>query len=273
VDRTGDERNRWTGHLGYISAAASAPARDSGSARKMLGTDDNRGERDSADLAALERLRAGDPGAIADLYDRYRRTALGLALKIVRDAEEAEDVVHDAFTTIVERAHQYQPDRGSVAAWLLTTVRNLSLDRTRRRVRRAIISELELRPETLVKHGPGTDPEEQLSLERQRSAVRSAMGGLPEAQRNTLLVAFFEGLSYPEMAERDNIPLGTIKSRAARAIHALRSSLEAQGWELSAEAPYDTMVHDEGSEPMALAGSPLRAPVDPGSTAFKATKR
>jgi RNA polymerase sigma-70 factor (ECF subfamily) len=228
----------------------------------MLRTDDNRGERDGADLAALERLRSGDPEAIGDLYDRYKRTALGVALKIVRDTEEAEDVVHDAFTTIVERAHQYQPDRGTVAAWLLTTVRNLSLDRTRRRTRRAIISELELRPETLVKHGPGTDPEEQLSLERQRLAVRSAMGVLPDAQKQTLLVAFFEGLSYPEMAERDNIPLGTIKSRAARAIHALRSCLEEHGWDISAESPVGTQTaaNDADASVSAAGGPTVEAP-------------
>jgi RNA polymerase sigma-70 factor (ECF subfamily) len=203
----------------------------------MLHTDDNRGERDGADIAALDRLRSGDAGAVGDLYDRYRRTAFGLALKIVRDSEEAEDVVHDAFMTIVERAHQYQPERGSVAAWLLTTVRNLSLDRTRRRTRRAQISEQELKPETLTQQGASIDPEEQLSVERQRNAVRDAMGILPEAQKRTLLVAFFEGLSYPEMAERDGVPLGTIKSRAARAIHALRSSLEDHGWEICPEIP------------------------------------
>src|SRR4051794_8730934 len=163
----------------------------------MLQPDESRGERDSADIAALERLRAGDASAVADLYDRYRRTALGLALKIVRDTEEAEDVVHDAFMTIVERAHQYQADRGTVAAWLLTTVRNLSLDRTRRRTRRAQISEMELKPEALAHQAPSIDPEEQLSLERQRTAVRAAMGILPDAQKRTLVVAFFEGLSYP----------------------------------------------------------------------------
>lgn len=201
----------------------------------MVHGEDDRAERDGADIAALERLRTGDATAVADLYDRYSTTALGLALKIVRDAEEAEDVVHDAFMAIVERAHQYQAERGTVAAWLLTTVRNLSLDRTRRRTRRAQIAETDLRHDVESKSATIDDPERTLSLERQRSAVRRAMEGLPRAQRDTLLVAFFEGLSYPEMAERDGVPLGTIKSRAARAIHALRSSLTADGWGLSAE--------------------------------------
>ncbi len=201
----------------------------------MFQADESRSERDDADNAALVRLQQGDASAVADLYDRYKRTALGLALKIVRDTEEAEDVVHDAFMTIVERAHQYHAERGSVAAWLLTTVRNLSLDRTRRRTRRAQISEFELKPSVETHAAPSTDPETLFTCERQRLAVRTAMKSLPEAQLNTLLIAFFEGLSYPEMAERDGVPLGTIKSRAARAIHALRSSLSDSGWGMSDE--------------------------------------
>lgn len=201
----------------------------------MFHADESRSERDDADGAALVRLQSGDASAVADLYERYKRTALGLALKIVRDAEEAEDVVHDAFMTIVERAHQYHPDRGSVAAWLMTTVRNLSLDRTRRRTRRAQIAELELKPSVEIHTPSPADPESLMTLERQRLAVREAMRGLPEAQLDTLFIAFFEGLSYPEMAERDGVPLGTIKSRAARAIHALRSSLSESGWGMSDE--------------------------------------
>lgn len=201
----------------------------------MAQGDESRSERDDADNAALVRLQAGDAAAVADLYDRYKRTALGLALKIVRDAEEAEDVVHDAFMTIVERAHQYHPDRGSVAAWLLTTVRNLSLDRTRRRSRRAQIAEFDLKPNVETHTPPPSDPEALFTTERQRLAVRTAMRSLPEAQHETLMIAFFEGLSYPEMAERDGVPLGTIKSRAARAIHALRSSLSDSGWGMSDE--------------------------------------
>jgi RNA polymerase sigma-70 factor (ECF subfamily) len=211
----------------------------------MLRADENRGERDGADIVVLERLRSGDAGAVADLYDRYRCAALGLAVRIVRDVEEAEDVVHDAFTSVVERAHQYQPERGTVVAWLLTTVRNLAVDRIRRRTRRALIAESELLPETrALLDDRATNPEEDLATSRARVAVRAAMEALPAAQKNTLFVAFFEGLSYPEMAERDNVPLGTIKSRAARAIHALRAALTDEGWDISAELPSVVPAND-----------------------------
>lgn len=183
----------------------------------------SRSERDALDIHAMQRICAGDDTAVAELYDRYAAMGLGLALKIVRDAQEAEDVVHDAFVAIVERADQYKPERGTVVAWFVTTVRNLSLDRTRRRTRRAQITEEELRHEPAE---PVLDPESLSWAMRERDAVRKALDKLSPAQRHTLEIAFFEGLSYPEIAERENIPLGTVKSRAARALSALRAALE-----------------------------------------------
>ena len=92
-----------------------------------------------ADVELLQRLAGGDGGAIGLLYDRYAKVLLPLALRIVRDRAEAEDVVHDAFVVVSDRAAQYVADRGSVGAWLVTLVRNLSIDRTRRRDRRGTL--------------------------------------------------------------------------------------------------------------------------------------
>ncbi|MDI1481814.1 sigma-70 family RNA polymerase sigma factor [Polyangium sp. y55x31] len=183
----------------------------------------SRAERDALDARAMRRICDGDDDAIAEIYDRHASVAYGLALKIVRDALEAEDVVHDAFVAIVERADQYRAERGTVVAWLVTTVRNLALDRARRRTRRAQITDEELRHEPIE---PVIDPESSSVLDLERRAVRAALVGLPAAQRATLETAFFEGLSYPEIAERDGVPLGTVKSRAARALSALRVALE-----------------------------------------------
>lgn len=189
----------------------------------MAGGEQSRAERDALDAGAMQRICDGDDAAVAELYDRYSPVALGLAVKIIRDPIEAEDVVHDAFVAIVERADQYRPERGSVVAWLVTTVRNLSLDRSRRRVRRAQITDEELQHEP---REPVESPELAAWLERDREAVRGALAKLSGAQRETLEVAFFEGLSYPEVAERDGVPLGTVKSRAARALSALREALD-----------------------------------------------
>jgi RNA polymerase sigma-70 factor (ECF subfamily) len=187
------------------------------------GEKQSRAERDALDVAAMARVLAGDDSGLAELYDRHGPFVFGVALKIVRDPVEAEDVVHDAFVAIVERADQFRPERGSVAAWLVTAVRNLALDRARRRARRAQITSDELRHEPIDRV---LDPESISWLEHRRIAVVEALAKVPEAQRKTLEIAFFEGLSYPEIAEREGVPLGTVKSRAARALAALRAALE-----------------------------------------------
>lgn len=181
-------------------------------------------ERSDAEL--LTQIAAGDVRAVGELYDRYSSTLFPIALRIVRDRTEAEDIMHDAFVAVNERAAQYAPDRGSVIAWLVTLVRNLSIDRTRRRERRGSLAR------DVIAHEPpasARDPERLTSEASERDKIRRALSSLPEAQRQTLEVAFFEGLSYPEIAARENVPLGTIKSRAARALAALREALMKEG--------------------------------------------
>ena len=179
----------------------------------------------------LRRIGAGDVAAVGELYDRYASILLPLALRIVRDRAEAEDIVHDAFVAVSDRAGQYAADRGTVAAWLVTLVRNLSIDRTRRRDRRGTLAR------DVIAHEPvaeslaalGASPESLTADAAERVKIRRALASLPEAQRTTLEVAFFEGLTYPEIAARENVPLGTIKSRAARAIASLREALAREG--------------------------------------------
>ena len=84
------------------------------------------------DVDLLRAIGAGDVRAVGLLYDRYAPTLLPLAIRIVRDRSEAEDVIHDAFVAVADRAGQYSEERGSVVAWLVTLVRNLAIDRTRR---------------------------------------------------------------------------------------------------------------------------------------------
>jgi RNA polymerase sigma-70 factor (ECF subfamily) len=178
------------------------------------------------DPELLQLIARGDTRCVGELYDRYAATLFPIALRIVRDRSEAEDVIHDAFVAVNERAGQYAPERGTVIAWLVTLVRNLSIDRTRRRERRGTLAR-----EVLPHEPPASvrDPERLTSEASERAKIRRALDSLPDAQRQTLEVAFFEGLSYPEIAARENVPLGTIKSRAARALAALREALAKEG--------------------------------------------
>lgn len=180
----------------------------------------------ATDMDLLRRIAGGDLLAVASLYDRHARMLMALSLRIVRDRSEAEDVVHDAFVVVGERAAQYVPERGAVGAWLVTLVRNLSIDRTRRRDRRGAIARdvLAHDPEALATATP-VDPERQALGASDRDRVRLALSSLPDVQRATLETAFYEGLTYAEIAAREGVPLGTIKSRAARALAALRVAL------------------------------------------------
>lgn len=178
------------------------------------------------DQELIAKIAGGDAEAIGLLYDRHAPTLLPLALRIVRDRAEAEDVVHDAFVAVSDRAEKYSLDRGSVIAWLVTLTRNLAIDRTRRRDRRGSIAR------DIIAHEPPPstrDAEALTAAASERIKIRAALAALPEAQRRTLEIAFFEGLSYPEIAEREKVPVGTIKSRAARALAALRAALEQAG--------------------------------------------
>lgn len=187
-----------------------------------------------SDIELLSLIAGGDVGAVGALYDRHSPTLFPIALRIIRDRSEAEDLIHDAFVAVNERAGQYTPERGTVIAWLVTLVRNLSIDRTRRRERRGTLAR-----EVLAHEPPASvrDAERLTSDASERQKIHRALASLPEAQRQTLEVAFFEGLSYPEIAARENVPLGTIKSRAARALAALRDALVKEGVTIGGDSP------------------------------------
>ena len=174
----------------------------------------------------MRRVSGGDLNAVEALYDRYAPTLLAVALRIVRDRAEAEDVLHDAFVCVGDRAGQYVVERGTVAAWLVTLVRNLSIDRTRRRGRRgSILRDVLANDLEAIIGAMPSNPETQAVDASERGRIQRALASLPDAQRATLEIAFFEGLSYPEIAAREGVPLGTIKSRAARALASLRAAL------------------------------------------------
>jgi RNA polymerase sigma-70 factor (ECF subfamily) len=177
-----------------------------------------------ADGQLMTRVASGDRDAVAGLYDRYAAVLLPVALRILGSRADAEDVLHDAFVTLPDRARHYSSERGSVAAWLTILVRNLSLDRARRRgVRHALAREVVESTQPSAEWS--RDPETAAHLAAKSERVRLALQSLPEVQRATLQTAFFEGLSYPEIAARDGVSLGTVKSRAARALEALREAL------------------------------------------------
>lgn len=169
---------------------------------------------ESVATTLLRRLSGGDPAALGEFYDLYAGLVNGLALRIVRDASEAEDVVQEVFVQVWRQASRYDPGRGSPEAWVCTMARTRALDRLRRRAARR---------EEPSEAAPGATatPKAEEAL-----AVRKALDGLSADQRQALELAYYEGLTQSEIAKRLDEPLGTVKTRIRTAMIRLRETLE-----------------------------------------------
>jgi RNA polymerase sigma-70 factor (ECF subfamily) len=176
-----------------------------------------------SDEALLALLARSDDEALAELYDRYSRSAYALALRVVRDAGLAQDAVQDAFLSAWRTAAAFDPRRGTAATWLMTLVHRRAVDVVRREDRRRA-GPLEDAP---VPAGEATD--EQVEVREQRRKVQAALEVLTPAEREALELAYYGGLSQSEVAERLGVPLGTVKSRMFSGLARLRDALAEPG--------------------------------------------
>lgn len=181
---------------------------------------------DAADRAVLERMVGGEHGAIEILYERYKKMAFALALRITADATLAEDVVQDAFVGAWRNAGRYAQGRGSVKTWLLSIVHHRAIDAIRRR-----------RPTTELPDGDLPTPPSltlpdvwaEVAGRLDRDAIMTALATLSDVQREALELGYFGGLTQVEIAARTATPLGTVKSRMRLGLMTLRRALETPG--------------------------------------------
>ena len=175
----------------------------------------------STELA--ERLKRRDPQAMADLYDRYGRVAHSLILRIVHDAEIAEDLVQETFLRVWTRVQAFDSERGALGPWLLAVARNRAIDYIRSadgRMARSSYELVEIENPALF-----TNPEKDLLASDRLRRIRQALAKLNPNQRAVIELAYFEGLSQTEMAEKMREPLGTIKTWVRAALKSLRDEL------------------------------------------------
>jgi RNA polymerase sigma-70 factor (ECF subfamily) len=174
-----------------------------------------------SDSDLLHAVARGDEAALAGIYDRYHLILFGLILRILHDREEAEDVLQEAFLQVWRRSADFDEARGRAFTWLVTIARSRALDRLRSAGSRARLAE----------QAAQTTPDEtsdaaQDAVKSESGAkVRKALNDLPEEQRKTLFLAYFEGLTQTEIAERLGDPLGTVKTRMRSGIIKLRELL------------------------------------------------
>jgi RNA polymerase sigma factor (sigma-70 family) len=178
----------------------------------------------AADDALVAGIAAGDAEAARALVRRHQRRVVGLAVTIVGDADAAEDVAQEAFLRVWRHAANYDPRRASVLTWLLTITRNLAIDATR--LRRAVVVD----PDTLVALDDDSmlelnDPADRAVGITEADRLRSALARIPREQRHALVLAGVLGLTAAEVADREQIPLGTAKTRIRSAMRKLRTDL------------------------------------------------
>jgi RNA polymerase sigma-70 factor (ECF subfamily) len=168
----------------------------------------------------LSRVAQGDRDAFGDLYKRYARAVLGLALRRIGDRGRAEDAVQEAFTSIWRAARSYRRERGPVAPWLYTVARNAIADRGRAR------TEPPVEPVDTPSDSPGPPDRAEQSWVAWR--VHRALEVLPETERNVLELAYWGGLSQSEIAGFLGLPLGTVKTRTRSGLKRLAEELEEE---------------------------------------------
>jgi RNA polymerase sigma-70 factor (ECF subfamily) len=199
---------------------------------------------DPADATLVQAVAAGSESALAALYDRHARMVFQVALRVTSDPSVAEEVVQDAFLTLWNRAELYDPELGELRSWLAVVARNRALNRVRARLRRipaqtlsavtgeapdagAMLDWLIADAGTVGSATPEAPPEVQVVDLETASELARVVHELPEPERAVLLLAYREGLSQTEIAERLGWPLGTVKTRTRRALARLRTTLDA----------------------------------------------
>jgi RNA polymerase sigma factor (sigma-70 family) len=182
---------------------------------------------DARDRDLLRRIADGDRESFRRLFARYAPTAMALATRVVRQAHLAEETVQEAFLAVWRRPSGYDPEQGSVRAWLMSTVHHRAVDAVRREEAQRRRADEAVFDAATVEYDHADAVVEEIGLPEERDAVRRAMGSLPEEQRRVIELMYFEGLSQSRIAERLELPLGTVKSRTLLAMRRLRGEL---GW-------------------------------------------
>jgi RNA polymerase sigma-70 factor (ECF subfamily) len=181
-----------------------------------------------ADRDLLVRAADGDQQAIAALYDRYGGVLYAVAYRVARQRADAEDAVVEAFTQAWRDASRFEASRGSVAGWLTMIARSRALDIVRARTRRDRITASASSRESegsLAMGSSPADPADSYDTTERKRQVQAALETLSPPQRQAIELAFFEGLSQSEIAQRLEEPLGTIKTRVRLGMQKLRESL------------------------------------------------
>jgi len=175
--------------------------------------------RAPSDNSLMDRVRLHEQQAMTAVFDRYAGLVYSVALRVLQDKGQAEDVMQEIFFQLWRNPTSFSSARGSLGAWLLVLARNRAIDHLRQRRPTEPVDEVALPASTNLQ----TEAERSILMQR----VRGIIVDLPREQQDSLNMAFFEGLSHSEIAEKTGQPLGTVKTRIRAALTSLRKRLES----------------------------------------------
>jgi RNA polymerase sigma-70 factor, ECF subfamily len=185
---------------------------------------DSGSEQENCLRAYLDEIKKGNAQALGDLYDASAPMLYALALRILANAADAEEVLLDAFEQVWRTASSFDPARGGVWRWLVLLTRSRALDRLRSLAAKRLHENPGL-SEFLDVSSSAVLPEQIVVRNQQQSFIRKALATLPLEQRRVLELAYFSGMTHTEMAALLGLPLGTIKTRVRIAMDKLRTEL------------------------------------------------
>jgi RNA polymerase sigma-70 factor, ECF subfamily len=176
------------------------------------------GSQVNSDKSLMDRVRTREQQAMTEIFDRYARLVYSVALRVLKDDGQAEDVMQEIFFQLWRNPDSFSFSRGTLATWLLVVARNRAIDHLRQRRPGEAVEEV------TVASATNLQSEAECNIMMQR--VRGILADLPPEQQHSLQLAFFEGLTHSEIAERTGQPLGTVKTRIRSALTSLRKRLE-----------------------------------------------
>lgn len=179
---------------------------------------DATGRNPAGDELLMGRVRAREQDAMAELFDRYGGLVYSIALRILKDPGQAEDVMQDTFFMVWQNPNSFVQMRGSLGAWLATVARNRAVDFLRRRRPSEPVDAVVLQSNTNL----ASEVERNTVMEK----VRAELGKLPAEQQKSVAMAFFEGLTHSEIAAKTGDPLGTVKTRIRSALMSVRKGIQ-----------------------------------------------
>lgn len=178
---------------------------------------------DDSDEALLVATAAGDQQAFATLYDRFSPRVYGLVRKVVRDPSLSQDTVQEVMTELWRTSPRFDPDRGNAVSWILTLAHRRAVDAVRREQSARDRADTVGRREDAQR--PFDDVSEAVTMADEHQQIRTAMEVLTDLQRQAIELAYFEGMTYREVAEDLGVPLGTIKTRMRDGMIRLRDTM------------------------------------------------